>query len=251
MTVTVANLGFPRIGPRRELKTALEAYWAGTIDAETLRERSEGLKGAAWTRQRAAGVSHIPSNDFSLYDHVLDTSVMVGAIPPAYGWTGGPVGLDAYFAMARGAKGACGCGGESEGAPALEMTKWFDTNYHYLAPEFEPGQRFSLASTKPVDEYLEAKALGIETRPVLLGPVTYLKLGKIRSGAVDPLSLLDSLIPTYTEILRRLEKAGATWVQIDEPALVLDIDEAAHAAFARAYDELKLAAPRLKAMLTS
>ena len=251
MTVTVANLGFPRIGPRRELKTALEAYWAGTIDAETLRERSEGLKGAAWTRQRAAGVSHIPSNDFSLYDHVLDTSVMVGAIPPAYGWTGGPVGLDAYFAMARGAKGACGCGGESEGAPALEMTKWFDTNYHYLAPEFEPGQRFSLASTKPVDEYLEAKALGIETRPVLLGPVTYLKLGKIRSGAVDPLSLLDSLIPTYTEILRRLEKAGATWVQIDEPALVLDIDEAAHAAFARAYDELKLAAPRLKIMLTS
>ncbi|WP_395664537.1 5-methyltetrahydropteroyltriglutamate--homocysteine S-methyltransferase [Methylocella sp.] len=250
----VSALGAPRIGPRRELKAALEAYWSGKSGADALLAAAAGLRAANWARQQALGVDVIPSNDFSLYDHVLDVSAMVGAVPEAYGWTGGPVPLDVYFAMARGrGESACGHGAHAHGpgAPALEMTKWFDTNYHYLAPEFSRGQAFALTSAKPVDEYLEAKALGVETRPVLLGPVTYLKLGKSKDAALDPLSLLDGLLPVYAEILRRLEDAGARWVQIDEPCLVLDLDDATRAAFARAYETLAAAAPTLKIMLAT
>ena len=255
--VSVSTLGAPRIGPRRELKTALESYWSGAFDAAALLEAAAGLRAAGWARQKALGVDNIPSNDFSLYDHVLDVSVMVGAVPEVYGWTGGPVPLDVYFAMARGGatkreEASC-CGGAHahEGAPALEMTKWFDTNYHYLAPEFSPGQAFVLTSTKPVDEYLEAKALGYETRPVLLGPVTYLKLGKSKDASLDVLSLLPRLLPVYAEVLRRLAEAGARWVQIDEPLLVLDLDEATREAFRAAYAELARAAPGLRLMLTT
>lgn len=202
----------------------------------------------------------IPSNDFSLYDQVLDTSVMVGAIPAIYGWTGGPVSLDTYFAMARGSQGvthgsACAHGHSAEspdhGAPAQEMTKWFDTNYHYMVPEFAKGQVFTLASQKPVDEYREAKALGYQTRPVLLGPVTFLKLGKSKDAALDPLSLLNSLLPVYIEVLRRLAAHGAEWVQIDEPCLVLDLDDAVRSALRNAYATLAHALPNLKIMLTT
>ncbi|MFY8209221.1 MAG: 5-methyltetrahydropteroyltriglutamate--homocysteine S-methyltransferase, partial [Caulobacter sp.] len=156
MTVTIATLGFPRIGPKRELKFALEAYWAGKTDADALLDTARDLRAKTWTRQAALGVAHVPSNDFSLYDHVLDTAVMVGAIPAAYGWSGGTVDLATYFAMARGDQGrpaaeACGpgCGHAPDegGVPALEMTKWFDTNYHYLAPELSPGQVFTLSSS--------------------------------------------------------------------------------------------------------
>jgi 5-methyltetrahydropteroyltriglutamate--homocysteine methyltransferase len=152
MTVTVATLGFPRIGPRRELKTALERYWSGKSDRAALLGEAADLRAKTWARQQALGVDHIPSNDFSLYDHVLDTSAMLGAIPEVYGWSGGPVDLDTYFAMARGAQEItpegeadhAGCGHGHRHAidvPAAEMTKWFDTNYHYLAPEVSPGRR--------------------------------------------------------------------------------------------------------------
>jgi len=256
MTVTVATLGFPRIGPRRELKTALERYWSGKSDRGALLEVAADLRAQTWARQRDLGVNHIPSNDFSFYDHVLDTSAMVGAIPALYGWSGGAVDLDTYFAMARGAQGQaehadCGHGHHhAPDVPAAEMTKWFDTNYHYLVPELSPGQTFALSSTKPIDEFIEAKAHGLHTRPVLLGPVTFLKLAKSKDEGFDPLSLLESLIPVYAKVLNRLELAGATWVQIDEPCLVLDLNDADRAALARAYHLLSRTAPGIKLMLT-
>ena len=227
----VSSLGFPRIGPRRELKEALEAYWAGTLDERALLERAEGLRAATWARQHAAGVTHIPSNDFSLYDHVLDTTVLVDAVPERYRSSTGAIDLATYFALARG----------TATERALELTKWFDTNYHYLVPELAPGQQFSLGSTKPVDEFLEARSLGFETRPVILGPVTFLLLAKTIDGS-DPLALLPRLLPVYKELLDRLAAAGATWVQIDEPAFVRDLDENAQAALETAYAELSTAA---------
>src|SRR5262249_41215061 len=156
-------------------------------------------------------VTVIPSNDFSLYDHVLDTSVMVGAIPKGYGWTSGPVSLATYFAMARGSDRNAAYeadvhdhagGSHAHCAAAQEMTKWFDTNYHYMVPELGRQQRFVLSSFKPVDEYLEAKALGYKTRPVLLGPVTYLGLAKSSDGDFDTLALLEDLLPIYLDVLR-------------------------------------------------
>ena len=235
MSITVSTLGFPRIGPRRELKSALEHFWAGKTNAQSLLADAAGLRAASWARQRSLGVTHIPSNDFSLYDHVLDTSVMVGAIPEIYGWRGGEVSIDTYFAMARGthdaAEDCASHGTHKHDLAALEMTKWFDNNYHYMVPELSRGQSFILASTKPLDEFLEAKSLGFNTRPVLLGPVTYLTLGKSKDEGLDPLSLLPGLIPAYAEILGHLGTAGADWVQIDEPALVLDLNDHARRAF--------------------
>jgi 5-methyltetrahydropteroyltriglutamate--homocysteine methyltransferase len=260
VTVTVATLGFPRIGPRRELKTALERYWSGRSEAADLLATAATLRARTWARQRELGVDHIPSNDFSLYDHVLDTSAMVGAIPAVYGWAGGAVGLDTYFAMARGAQSGVGgeadraaCGHHDHGGgldvPAAEMTKWFDTNYHYLVPELSAGQSFALSSTKVLDEFAEARAQGVHTRPVLLGPVTFLKLAKGPPG-FDPRTLLDDLLPVYAKVLNRLELAGADWVQIDEPCLVLDLDEADRAALHDAYRQLARMAPGVKLMLT-
>jgi 5-methyltetrahydropteroyltriglutamate--homocysteine methyltransferase len=261
MSITVATLGFPRIGPRRELKTALERYWSGKSGRETLLAVAADLRGKTWARQQALGVDHIPSNDFSLYDHVLDTSAMVGAIPAAYGWTGGPVDLDTYFAMARGSQSEAeddGCGhghdhghDHGPGAPAAEMTKWFDTNYHYLVPEFGQDQTFALSSTKAIDEFVEAKAQGVHTRPVLLGPVTFLKLGKSRAAGFDPRDLLAALLPVYAELLTRLADTGADWVQVDEPCLVLDLDDKDRAALHVAYAALAKAEPRIKLMLTT
>jgi 5-methyltetrahydropteroyltriglutamate--homocysteine methyltransferase len=258
MTVTVATLGFPRIGPRRELKTALENHWAGKTDAPTLLALAADLRAEAWARQRDLGADIIPSNDFSLYDHVLDMTAMVGAVPPIYGWAGEQVSLETYFAMARGAPDgdahegcACGHAHDGKGAPAAEMTKWFDTNYHYLVPEFTADQTFRLAATKALDEYREAKALGIETRPVLLGPVSYLLLGKTRDADFELLSLLPRLLPVYAELLRALSGAGAPWVQIDEPCLVMDLSDRARAAFGLAYATLTHDTAPLKIMLTT
>ncbi|WP_298742827.1 5-methyltetrahydropteroyltriglutamate--homocysteine S-methyltransferase [uncultured Brevundimonas sp.] len=256
--VRVATLGFPRIGPKRELKTALEAHWSGKIDAKALLSVATDLRGRTWTRQHELGADIIPSNDFSLYDHVLDTSAMVGAVPAIYGWDEERVGLDTYFAMARGAQGGtaetCEHGHVhegGEGVPAAEMTKWFDTNYHYLVPEFTVDQDFRLGSTKALHEYLEAKVLGVDTRPVLLGPVSYLLLGKARDGDFDPLALLPKLLPVYAEVLRSLARAGVTWVQIDEPCLVLDLTDAARDAFALAYAVLSEVTPPIRLMLTT
>jgi 5-methyltetrahydropteroyltriglutamate--homocysteine methyltransferase len=257
-SLPVATLGTPRIGPRRELKLALESYWSRKSDENALLTTAAALRAANWARQKALGVTVIPSNDFSLYDHVLDTSVMVGAIPEGYGWSGGPVSLATYFAMARGSDRGTGhyAGvhdhtGESHCAAAQEMTKWFDTNYHYMVPELSPRQRFTLSSLKPVDEYLEAKALGYQTRPVLLGPVTYLGLGKSRDADFDIFALLDSLLPVYVDVLRRLADAGAGWVQLDEPCLVLDLDDAERRALQQAYGFLARELPSLKIMLAT
>jgi 5-methyltetrahydropteroyltriglutamate--homocysteine methyltransferase len=256
LSLPVATLGTPRIGPRRELKLALEGYWAGKISEQQLLEAAAGLRAANWARQKSLGVTVIPSNDFSLYDQVLDTSVMLGAIPEIYGWKTGPVSLRTYFAMARGSQGdgrdaSCGHAHHGDGAAAQEMTKWFDTNYHYMVPEFHRGQTFKLSSRKPVEEYDEAKALGYQTRPVLVGPVTFLKLGKSADPAFQPLSLLDDLMPVYVEVLQELARRGAEWVQFDEPCLVLDLDEASREALQRGYARLAKEVPGIKIMLAS
>src|ERR1700742_3061659 len=252
-SLAVATLGTPRIGPHRELKVALESYWAGKSSEAELLATAAKLRTENWTRQKTRGVSVIPSNDFSLYDHVLDTSVMVGAIPEIYGWKSGAVALKTYFAMARGTQGDahdadCGHAHHGHGAAAQEMTKWFDTNYHYMVPEFHKGQTFTLASRKPIEEYEEAKSLGYQTRPVLVGPVTFLKLGKSADAGFDPLSLLDRLLPVYIELLRELAERGAEWVQLDEPCLVLDLDEASRRALRRAYGQFALEVPGIKIM---
>ncbi|MEG3124034.1 5-methyltetrahydropteroyltriglutamate--homocysteine S-methyltransferase [Sphingomonas sp. GB1N7] len=248
MTVTVATLGFPRIGPRRELKFALEHYWSGKSGEADLLESAAALRTAAWARQRSLGADWLPSNDFSLYDHVLDTSVMLGAIPERYDAAHGEADLATYFAMARGTTGADdGCGHAHASQTACEMTKWFDTNYHYMVPELHAGQKLALNTPKIVDEYREAKAQGFETRPVLLGPVTWLSLAKGRD--VDPFDFLDEVLGLYTVILGQLANAGAAWVQIDEPVLVLDLDEKQRKALTRAYARLSRSGPKL--MLTT
>jgi 5-methyltetrahydropteroyltriglutamate--homocysteine methyltransferase len=257
--ISVATLGVPRIGRHRELKLALESYWSGKSSATDLIDAAKKLRVANWLEQRDRGVTAIPSNDFSLYDHMLDTAVMVGAIPSRYGWSGGNVSLDTYFAMARGSQGEteANCGHAHahdhghHGVTALEMTKWFDTNYHYMVPEFSTEQSFVLSSTKPVDEFLEAKALDIHTRPVLVGPLTFLKLGKSLETGFNPIALLAKLIPVYEEILRKLAAAGAEWVQIDEPVLALDLIPNEREAFKFAHRRLAQAAPDLKIMLNT
>lgn len=234
---------------------ALEKFWSGKIDEAALREAAAKIRADNWKRQRDLGVTVIPSNDFSLYDQILDTSAMVGAVPKIYGWTGGPVTFETYFAMARGSQkdvgsdhDGCAHGhNRGHGVPAQEMTKWFDTNYHYMVPEFAKDQTFALTSTKAIDEYREAKALGYQTRPVLVGPVTFLKLGK----GEDRLSLLPKLLPVYIDVLNRLTDEGADWVQIDEPCLVLDLDANEKAALKTAYSEFALKVPGVKIMLAT
>jgi 5-methyltetrahydropteroyltriglutamate--homocysteine methyltransferase len=222
-----ANLGFPRIGNSRELKTALERYWRGAAGADDLHATAAALRARHWFMQAKAGIDHIPSNDFSLYDQMLDTIAMLGAVPPRFGHEGGYVPLDLYFAMARG----------TAKAPAMEMTKWFDTNYHYIVPELAGGMEFSLSTTKALDDYNEARFLGVETRPVLIGPVTFLALAKMRDAS-DRWALLPRILPVYRQLLEALAKAGAEWVQIDEPVLVSDLDAAAHHAVGAAYADL-------------
>jgi 5-methyltetrahydropteroyltriglutamate--homocysteine methyltransferase len=178
------------MGPKRELKFALESFWDGKTSAADLEAVAKDLRASIWKQMADAGVTLIPSNTFSYYDQVLDTTALVGAVPPLYGWTGGDIGLDIYFSMARG----------NATKPAMEMTKWFDTNYHFIVPELGPETKFSYSSRKAVNEYKEAKELGIETVPVLVGPVTYLLLAKAQKGApkgFDLLSLLDSILPVY------------------------------------------------------
>jgi 5-methyltetrahydropteroyltriglutamate--homocysteine methyltransferase len=222
--------GFPRIGPRRELKTATEGHWAGRVSAGDLEDTARHLRRQTWELLRDAGLGQVPSNHFSLYDHVLDTIQLVGAVPDRFRGAGDE--LATYFAMARGAPDA----------PAMEMTKWFDTNYHYIVPELGPHTAFELAAEpKPLAELAEVAALGIETRPVLVGPVTFLLLGKPAAGApagFEPLSLLDPLLDVYQELLARLDDAGAAWVQLDEPAFVQDRSEVELAALERAYRRL-------------
>ncbi len=207
----IHNLGFPRIGPQRELKRALETFWAGGIDESALRAAGADLRRQNWRTQSEAGVDLVPVGDFAWYDHVLTTSVMLGNVPKRFG--AGRADLQAYFAMARGA----------EGIPALEMTKWFDTNYHYLVPEFDSHTQFRLDASWLTDEVREAQALGIRVKPVVLGPLTYLWLGKEKEPGFDRLSLLPKLLPLYRALFNELKRLGVEWVQLDEPALVLDL----------------------------
>ncbi|HEY0182396.1 MAG TPA: 5-methyltetrahydropteroyltriglutamate--homocysteine S-methyltransferase [Rhodopila sp.] len=243
------NLGFPRIGRRRELKVALEKYWAGELTEAQLEASAATLRARHWNLQAHLGIAHIPSNDFALYDHVLDTACLLGAIPPGYGWSEGPVSLATYFALARGT-GSAGdpASGIAPGRPAMEMTKWFDTNYHYLVPMLSAAQRFVLTSNRPLTRFREALALNVRTRPVLLGPVSFLLLSKTTDGS-QALGLLEELLPVYARILGELAEAGAAWVQIDEPVLALDLTDAARYAFARAYAALA-AVPTPEILLT-
>lgn len=225
--VLATNLGFPRIGAKRELKFAVEGFWKGDITEAELVQTGADIRRHSWFMQRDAGVDHVPVNDFAFYDQMLDMTSLLGAVPPRYNWAGDTVDMNTYFAMARG----------NDAAPAMEMTKWFDTNYHYIVPEFSAATSFRVSTTKIFDEVVEAKALGLTPRPVLIGPVTYLSLGKSKDGT-DPLALLPKLLPVYRQILMTLAGQGVEWVQIDEPILALDISPAQADALKSAYATL-------------
>jgi 5-methyltetrahydropteroyltriglutamate--homocysteine methyltransferase len=239
--------GFPRIGARRELKSAVESYWAGRSSNDQLGSAAAELRATNWGVMADAGIELIPCNDFSLYDHVLDATVLVGAIPGRYRQEHlSP--LDRYFAMARG-RAADQDGPEL--AP-LPMTKWFNTNYHYIVPELGPQTSFSLADTKPFDEFIEATSLGHRAKPVLLGPLTFLLLAQDTDGnAVDTSALLDDLIDVYAEVLTRFGSLGAEWVQFDEPAFVVDRADAELALLERAYDRLSAVTDRPRVLVTT
>jgi 5-methyltetrahydropteroyltriglutamate--homocysteine methyltransferase len=243
--ITTANLGFPRIGRDRELKWALERHWRGDLDAAALLEVARELRAQHWRLQADRGIDHVPSGDFCLYDHVLDTAVTVGAVPARFGSPfdladGSDASLAAYFRMARGA----------DGVPALELTKWFDTNYHYLVPELAPAQRLAYTSRHSVAQLDEARALGIAARPVVLGPVTFLRLAK-RTDRGPTVKLLGELLPAYEAWLADLVAHGATSIQIDEPALVQDLDDAHRSAYEIAYTRLRAAAGDAELVLTT
>lgn len=236
--------GYPRQGRNRELKKAIEGYWKGRVTADALRETAAELRRTTWRQLAEAGIHEVPTGDFSYYDHVLDTSVMVGAIPARHRAAVEADALDGYFAMARG----------TQDVAPLEMTKWFDTNYHYLVPELGPDTVFAADSARQVAELQEALALGLAARPVLVGPVTYLLLAKPAPGVgpgFEPLTLLDRLLPVYAEVLADLRAAGAEWVQLDEPALVQDRTPAELNAAARAYRELGALTDRPKLLVAS
>lgn len=242
--VLATNLGFPRIGPKRELKKAVEGYWKGQSNRAELEDTAKAIRAQNWTLQKDAGLDHIPSNDFSFYDHILDLTCTLGLVPARYGWSGDTVDLDTYFAMARGAQR------DGLDVTAMEMTKWFDTNYHYIVPEFEKGMEPKLANTKVIDQYKEAKEQGIETRPVLVGPLTYINLGKPQYDGFDYSEFGRKLVDVYVEILQELAKAGAQWVQIDEPCFAVDVDAGFREAAAVIYKRLSEAAD-LQIIVTS
>ena len=230
--VLATNLGFPRIGADRELKKAVEAYWKGESTEDDLLATAQRLRAANWRTQQEAGINHIPSNDFSLYDHVLDMTATLGLVPARYKWEGGDIDLDTYFAMARGAQK------DGIDVTAMEMSKWYDTNYHYIVPEFEEGVTPKLSSTKIFDQFKEAKVLGITTRPVLVGPATYTFLGKARAADFNHEDFVKSILPVYSEILTELAALGAEWVQIDEPVFALDLCPVGQGVIKAAYDGL-------------
>jgi 5-methyltetrahydropteroyltriglutamate--homocysteine methyltransferase len=244
--ITTHNLGYPRIGEKRELKKATEGYWRGEISAADLEEVGKKLRKAHWLAQKDAGIELIPSNDFSFYDQMLDMTCLLGNIPARFGWTGEAAGLDLCFQIARG-------GGDKQQTSLhpSEMTKWFDTNYHYIVPEFQPETNFQLSGSKPFDEFKEALALGLRTKPVLIGPLTYLYLGKSTSSEFERLALLDRLLPVYAEILRQLNALGAEWVQIDEPILAFELSSDWQTGLLQAYRHLRPALSDTKLLLAT
>ena len=241
------NLGYPRIGARRELKRACEDYWSSRISQDDLMQAGAAIRRENWRLQLEAGIDLVPCNDFSFYDHVLDLSLMVGAIPARYRplLEAHGAGPELCFAMARGY--------QRDGLDliALEMTKWLDTNYHYLVPEFTKDQSFAPASRKAVDEFREAKALGVNAKPVLVGPLSYLLLGKEKEPGFERLDLLERLLPAYLALLQELQRAGAEYVQLDEPFLAMDLPEGAAARYRLAYRDIARACPGLNVILAT
>jgi 5-methyltetrahydropteroyltriglutamate--homocysteine methyltransferase len=233
------SLGFPRIGRDRELKKALEAHWQGELDEAGLRAVGERLRAEHWQMQKEAGIDLLPVGDFAWYDQVLTHSLTFGVLPERFRPASGKPTLETLFAMARGAgrsTNACCGGAHDQPQVAQELTKWFDTNYHYLVPEFSADQQFALSWEQLFEEVEQAHALGHRVKPVLIGPLTYLWLGKAKGSDFDKLELLERLLPVYGEIFRRLAEQGVEWVQIDEPILVLDLPQDWKNAFERAYN---------------
>jgi len=242
------NLGYPRIGSNRELKKACEQYWSGKISVEELIKTGHSIRQQNWQIQKEAGIDLIPSNDFSFYDQVLDMSLTVGAIPERYHeviLNKKKTELDLYFAMARGYQK------DGLDITAMEMTKWFDTNYHYIVPEFHKNQQFKLFSTKVIDEFREAKHIGFKTKPVIIGAVSYLLLGKEKEEGFDRLDLIKNLLPVYIDILYKLKDFGVEYVQFDEPFLALDLTEKAKETFKFIYAEIRKAFPHIKIIIAN
>ncbi len=240
------NLGYPRIGSQRELKKALEAYWAGKISADELEKTGREIRLENWRIQQENGIDLIPCNDFSFYDQVLDMSILLGAIPERYTqFAQTHSASDLYFAMARGyQKGGFDL-------TAMEMTKWFDSNYHYIVPEFKAEQKFELNPEKLLKELKEAGEAGIHAKPVIIGPVTYLLLGKEKEAGFHRVELLEELLPVYEQLLKLLAEQGVECVQVDEPALALDLNEAERAAISKTYTFFSEAVPALKIILAN
>ncbi|MBZ4189193.1 5-methyltetrahydropteroyltriglutamate--homocysteine S-methyltransferase [Niabella beijingensis] len=242
------NLGYPRIGSNRELKKACELYWAGTINAAQLELTAKKIREGNWLLQQEAGMDLLPANDFSFYDQVLDTCLMTGAIPDRYH----PLiekehinPLDLLFAMARGYQK------NGYDLTAMEMTKWFDTNYHYIVPEFKRDQKFTAFSNKVIDQFNEAKKAGFKSKPVLLGPVSFLLLGKEKEPGFERIGLLKNLLPVYFEVLEKLDHSGAYYVQMDEPCLALNLGEKAQQALQTAYTAIFRRFPNLRIILAN
>ena len=242
------NLGYPRIGKKRELKKACEQYWSGKIIQKELLDVSRRIINENLKLQQEAGIDLIPVNDFSFYDHVLDMTLTLGAIPQRYHdviLNKANNELDLYFAMARGYQK------DGLDITAMEMTKWFDTNYHYIVPEFSKGQSFKLFSNKIINEFIGAKQIGINAKPVILGPVSYLLLGKEKEEGFEKLDLIDNLLPVYLEILKSLQSHGAEYIQIDEPFLALDLSNKAKEVYTAVYARIQKELPNLKIILTT
>jgi 5-methyltetrahydropteroyltriglutamate--homocysteine methyltransferase len=225
--------GFPRIGARRELKAALESHWRGEASEADLAQAAAALRARHWALQADSGLDYVTVGDFSLYDHVADHIQLFGCEPARFGFEPGQSALARYFAMARGDQRGC-CNHAQQGH-ALEMTKWFDTNYHYLVPDFTADTRFSVASERLFEQVAEAQALGHKVKAVLVGPLSFLWLGKARGAGFDRLDLLERLLPAYCAVLNRLKAQGVEWVQIDEPILGLDLPQAWRNAFEPSY----------------
>jgi len=239
MTILNHTLGFPRVGLRRELKKAQESYWAGNSTQEELLATGRELRARHWKQQAEAGVDLVPVGDFAWYDHVLTTSLLLGNVPARHQNADGSVDLDTLFRLGRGRAPT------GKPAAAAEMTKWFNTNYHYMVPEFVKGQKFKLAWTQLLEEVDEALALGHKVKPVLLGPLTYLWLGKVKGEQFDRLSLLNDILPVYQQVLAELAKRDIEWVQIDEPALVLELPQEWLDAYKPAYTALEQSKTKL------
>jgi 5-methyltetrahydropteroyltriglutamate--homocysteine methyltransferase len=240
------NLGYPRIGSNRELKKASELYWAGKISVDELIDAGKEIRLNNWKLQAEAGVDLIPSNDFSFYDQVLDLTLALGAIPERYHeFAKTNSSIDLYFAMARGAQK------NGQDVVAMEMTKWFDTNYHYIVPEFTKNQKFELFSEKIINEFKEAKDLGIATKPVLIGPISYLLLGKEKEESFHRIDLIDALLPVYFEIFEKLQAENVAYIQLDEPFLALNLTDKERNTYTEVYNEINIRFPKIKIILAN